>query len=407
MSLLAHLSTLRDAHERLVATGRDPFSVRFDRILSATEAILNGRETILLGTNNYLGLTFDERCIDEAVMALRREGTGTTGSRVANGTYAGHSQLEQRLAAFFGRRSAMVFTTGYQANLGILSTVAGPADHVLIDADSHASIYDGCALGRAKVTRFRHNDPKDLDRRLRRIAREPGAKLIVTEGIFSMLGDTAPLKEIAAVKRDYGAFLLVDEAHSLGVLGAHGRGQAEAAGVEPDVDFVVGTFSKSLGSVGGFCVSDHPEFNVLRIACRAYMFTASLPPSVIASVTQALGRLEETPALRHSLRAKSQYFYRALADAGFSLGSEPSPIVAVQLPSPDIAVAFWSALLDNGVYMNLALPPATPNHMSLLRSSLSAAHTRAQLDRVIALFIRLGRKFEILPELVHRAQVLA
>lgn len=405
MTLLAHLSALRSAHESLVAKGRNPFSVQFDRVLSATEAIVNGRHTILLGTNNYLGLTFDDSCIEEAVSALRREGTGTTGSRVANGTYAGHLQLERRLATFFDRRAAMVFTTGYQANLGMLSTLAGPDDHVLIDADSHASIYDGCALGRAKITRFRHNDPHDLDRRLQRIARDPGAKLIVTEGTFSMLGDTAPLREIVEVKRAHGAYLLVDEAHSLGVLGERGRGLAEAAGVEAEVDFIVGTFSKSLGSVGGFCVSDHPDFDILRIACRAYMFTASSPPSVIASAVRALQRLEETPELRRSLQANALYLYQELAAVGFTLGPEPSPIIAVQLPSPDVAVAFWTALVDNGVYLNLALPPATPHHMPLLRSSVSAAHTRAQLDQAAQLFTRLGREFGVLPTQTHPTRV--
>jgi 8-amino-7-oxononanoate synthase len=407
MTLLTHLSALRGAYGSIMAMGRDPFSVQFDHVLSATEAVVNGRQTILLGTNNYLGLTFDQSCIEAAVNALRHEGTGTTGSRVANGTYSGHLKLERRLAAFYGRSAAMVFTTGYQANLGLLSTLAGPTDHVLIDADSHASIYDGCALGRAKVTRFRHSDPHDLDRRLRRIAGDPGAKLIVVEGIYSMLGDTAPLREIAAIKRAHGAYLLVDEAHALGVLGAHGRGLAEAAGVEADVDFIIGTFSKSLGSVGGFCVSDHPDFEVLRIACRAYMFTASLPPSIIASTAQALRRLEEAPELRRSLQANTRYLYSALAAAGFTLGPEPNPIIAVQLPSPDIAVAFWTALLENGVYLNLALPPATPNRVSLLRSSVSSAHTRAQLDRVVRLFTRIGHKLGVLPNRTQPTRIPA
>ena len=214
--------------------------------------MLDGRRVLLLGTNNYLGLTFDRDCIAAAVAATEAEGTGTTGSRIANGSYGGHEALERRLAAFLGRRSAMVFTTGYQANLGVLSALAGRGDHLLLDADSHASIYDGARLAGAQVTRFRHNDPDDLRRRLRVLSSQPGDKLIVVEGIYSMLGDTAPLREIAAVKRETGAWLLVDEAHSLGVLGARGRGLAEAEGVEADVDFVVGTFSKSLGAIGGY-----------------------------------------------------------------------------------------------------------------------------------------------------------
>lgn len=395
MTLLARFAALRDSHRTLIATGHDPFGIQFEQVLSATEAIVAGRKTILLGTNNYLGLTFDQSCIEQAVTVLRHEGTGTTGSRVANGTYSGHLDLERRLAAFYGRRAAMVFTTGYQANLGVLSTLCGPGDHLLIDADSHASIYDGCVLARAQVTRFHHNDPDDLHRRLERISAQPGAKLIVVEGIYSMLGDTAPLRDLVAVKRAHGAYLLVDEAHSLGVLGHRGRGLAESAGVEADVDFVVGTFSKSLGAVGGFCVSDHPDFEVLRIACRPYMFTASLPPSVIASTAQALRRIEQAPELRHTLRANALYLYGKLSEAGFSLGSEPNPIIAVRLPSPDLAVAFWSALLEAGVYLNLALPPATPGGMALLRSSVSAAHTREQLERAAGLFRRIGRELGV------------
>jgi 8-amino-7-oxononanoate synthase len=398
MGLLARLSPLRDAHRGLVELGQDPFSVEFSRVLSATEAIVQGRRTILLGTNNYLGLTFDESCIAHGVAALQQQGTGTTGSRVANGSYLGHKHLERRLAAFYGRRAAMVFSTGYQANLGVLSTLVGPGDHLVLDADSHASIYDGSLLGRAKVTRFRHGSPEDLDRRLRRIASEGGSKLIVVEGIYSMLGDTAPLREIVAIKREHGAYLLVDEAHSMGVLGENGRGLAEAAGVEADVDFVVGTFSKSLGSVGGFCVSDHADFDVLRIACRPYMFTASLPPSVIATTLQALRRIEEAPELRRTLNANARALYGGLAAAGFQLGPEPNPIVAVKLPSANVAVSFWNALLQNGVYLNLALPPATPDHVPLLRASVSAGHTAEQIGHVLRVFTKIGRDMELLPE---------
>ncbi|MBX6367089.1 MAG: aminotransferase class I/II-fold pyridoxal phosphate-dependent enzyme [Rhodospirillales bacterium] len=396
MSLLARLSPLRDAHRALISSGQDPFSVEFSRVLSATEAIVQGRRTILLGTNNYLGLTFDPSCIEHGIAALAQQGTGTTGSRVANGSYLGHRHLERRLAAFFGRRHAIVFSTGYQANLGVISTLVGPGDHLVLDTDSHASIYDGSLLGRAKVTRFRHGSPEDLDRRLRRIAAEGGNKLIVVEGIYSMLGDTAPLREIVAVKREHGAYLLVDEAHSLGVLGENGRGLAEAAGVEADVDFIVGTFSKSLGSVGGFCVSDHPDFEVLRIACRPYMFTASLPPSVIATTVQALRRIEEAPELRATLRANARALYDGLAAAGFVLGPEPNPIVAVKLPSSETAVAFWNALLQNGVYLNLALPPATPDHCALLRASVSAAHSAEQIAHVVRVFSKIGHEMGLL-----------
>lgn len=396
MSILDKFKPLRDAYGMVRAAGQDPFSVRFDELRSPSEAMLNGRRVILLGTNNYLGLTFDRSCIDSAVDAVLEAGTGTTGSRIANGTYGSHAELEQRLASFYGCRSAMVFSTGYQANLGILSTVAGRGDHILIDADSHASIYDGCRLGHAEVIRFRHNDPEDLARRLGRLKGAEGNRLIVVEGIYSMLGDTAPLKEIAAVKREWGASLLVDEAHSLGVLGTHGRGLAEQAGVEEDVDFTVGTFSKSLGAVGGFCVSNLPDFDVLRVACRPYMFTASLPPAVIASVTQALNRVQDDPGLRAKLNANARRLYSGLEAEGFILGPRVSPIVSMRMPSVEVALAFWNALLEAGVYLNLALPPATPDNAPLLRSSVSAAHSPAQIDQALEAIIGIGRTLGVI-----------
>ena len=229
----------------------------------ATEAMVNGRHTILAGTNNYLGLTFDPDCISAAQEALQHEGTGTTGSRMANGTFSGHVALEAELADFFGRRAAIAFSTGYLANLGILSCVTGRDDVILLDADCHASIYDGCVLGGAEVIRFRHNNPDDLAKRLRRLGDKAADTLIIVEGIYSMLGDRAPLAEISAVKTEFDAHLLVDEAHSLGVIGE--RGLTEELGVHDSVDFITGTFSKSLGATGGFCVSDLPELDLIRL----------------------------------------------------------------------------------------------------------------------------------------------
>ena len=247
MGLLDRHAGYRDAYEHIRSAGADPFNVRFDEIVSPTEGRLAGRRVIILGANNYLGLTFDPDCVESSVAAVRAWGTGTTGSRIANGSLDGHLKMEQALARFFGRRHAMLFTTGYQANLGVLSALVGRGDHLILDADSHASIYDGARLGHAEVIRFRHNDPDDLYRRLRRLDGVPGERLIVVEGVYSMLGDTARLTEIAAVKRELGAHLLVDEAHSMGVLGEHGRGLVELAGAEADVDFIVGTMSKSPG----------------------------------------------------------------------------------------------------------------------------------------------------------------
>ena len=325
MSILSKFAPLRQTYDSLRSVGQNPFEMVFEDMLSSTEGMYKGRKTILLGTNNYLGLTFDEACIEESVAAVRAHGTGTTGSRIANGSYGTHRLLEKSLAEYFKREHCMVFSTGYQANLGMLSTLAGKGDYLLLDSDSHASIYDGARLGHAEVVRFRHNDPDDLAKRLRRLSSEPGAKLVVVEGIYSMLGDAAPLKEMAAVKREAGAWLMVDEAHSLGVLGEHGRGLAESAGVEADVDFVVGTFSKSLGSVGGFCVSNIPDFDILRVACRPYMFTASLPPAVMASTIMALRRMQEEPQRRQRLHENAQRLYHGLRKLGFAPTGEHRP----------------------------------------------------------------------------------
>ena len=372
----------------------DPFNLVMERVESPTVAICNGRRTILLGTYNYMGMTFDPDVIAAGQQALEEFGSGTTGSRVLNGTYRGHRECEDALREFYAMDHAMVFSTGYQANLGIISTMAGKDDYIILDTDSHASIYDGCALGNAQIVAFRHNDVDALEKRLKRLPADAG-KLVVLEGVYSMLGDTAPLKEIAEVKREAGAYLLVDEAHSLGVLGERGRGLAEAAGVEADVDFIVGTFSKSLGSMGGFLVSDDPAFDILRVACRPYMFTASLPPAVTASTLQALQRLEAEPLLRVRLRSNARKLHDGLAAMGFDVGAEPTPVIAVRMPDSETAVRFWRALLDAGVYLNLALPPATPQGLCLLRASISAAHTTSQIETALDAFSRLGQALEI------------
>ncbi|MET0313734.1 MAG: aminotransferase class I/II-fold pyridoxal phosphate-dependent enzyme [Hansschlegelia sp.] len=397
MSILDKFAPLAARYDRLRESGGDPFAIKFDDIVSSVEGVVKGKRTLLFGTNNYLGLTFDPVSMERSIEAIRNHGTGTTGSRIANGSYRGHEQLERDLAAFYGRKHCMVFSTGYQANLAMISTLVGKDDHLIIDADSHASIYDASRLGHAPVVRFRHNSPDDLAKRLSRLKDQPGDKLIVVEGIYSMLGDTAPLREFVEVKREFGAYLLVDEAHSMGVLGERGRGLAEREGVEDDVDFVVGTFSKSLASVGGYCVSSVKGFEILRLAARPYMFTASLPPSIIASTVAALETLQREPERRQKLRLNSKRFYNGLKSAGFTVGPEANPIVAVILNDVDLAVAFWRRLVEEGMYLNLALPPATPNSSAFLRSSVSAAHTDEHIDFAVELMTRIGREFGILP----------
>ena len=382
MAIFDKFQQLAAARRALSESGVDSINVVMEQLISPTEAMINGRRTVLAGTNNYLGLTFHPECVEAACAALHAEGTGTTGSRAANGNYSGHVALERELADFFGVRSVIVFSTGYVANLGMISTLTGPGDVLLIDADSHASIYDGCRLSGAEVIRFRHNDPADLDKRLRRLGERAASTVVIVEGIYSMLGDRAPLAEIAEVKRRHGAYLLVDEAHSLGVLGDHGRGRAEEAGVEADVDFIVGTFSKSLGAIGGYCASNHPELDLIRYANRPYVFTASPSPSVIASTRRALGLLRSQPELRHHLWEQSRRLYARLSGMGFTLGPEPSPIIALRFADKGQALAVWCGLLERGVYVNLVLPPASPDGGSLLRCSVSAGHTAQQIDRI-------------------------
>ena len=386
MALFDKFNKLVSDRAELFPTGPNPFETRIEQVYSPTEARIGGRRVLLAGTNNYLGLTFAPECIEAAHKAVDREGTGTTGSRMANGSYGGHYALEAELGDFYQCKSVIVFSTGYLASLGLIGTLAGAQDVILLDADCHASIYDACRLSGAQIIRFRHNDVADLEKRLRRLKERADNTLIVVEGLYSMLGDRAPLAEIAAIKRRHGGCLVVDEAHSLGVLGEHGRGLSEEAGVADEVDFVLGTFSKSLGAVGGFIASNHPELEYLRYASRPYIFTASPSPSVIASTRAALHLLRSRPQLRERLWANATKLYRQLKAIGCRLGPEPSPVVATLLGSRRQAVEFWQGLLERGIYVNLVLPPATPGGYTLVRCSVSAAHTPEQIDTICQAF---------------------
>ena len=392
--LFSKFDPLIETREQLLSTGvTDPFNLVMERVVSPTVAICNGRETILLGTYNYMGMTFDPDVIAAGKDALDKFGSGTTGSRVLNGTYVGHKECEEALKDFYAMDHAMVFSTGYQANLGIISTIAGKDDYIVLDIDSHASIYDGGALGNANIVPFRHNDVDALEKRLKRLPEGAGC-LVVLEGVYSMLGDLAPLKEMVAVSRAHGAMVLVDEAHSMGFIGENGRGVAEAQGVIDDVDFIIGTFSKSVGTVGGFCVSNHPKFEILRLVCRPYVFTASLPPSVVATAATSIRKLMHSKAKRDHLWENSQKLHAGLKSLGFKLGTEEpqSAIIAVIMPDLEKGAAMWEALLHEGLYVNLARPPATPANMTLLRCSLCAEHSSEQVDEILEMFAAAGRK---------------
>jgi 8-amino-7-oxononanoate synthase len=389
MSLFTKFDKLARDREALLSTGIDPFSAPIDEVYSATEARIGNRDVLLAGTNNYLGLTRAPECLRAAHEAIDREGTGTTGSRMANGSYAGHRALEREIAEFYECRHAIVFTTGYQVNLGMISGLARAEDVLLIDADCHASIYDGCKLSGAEVIRFRHNDAADLDKRLKRLGARAGNTLVIVEGIYSMLGDRAPLPAIVDAVKKHGAMLLVDEAHSLGVLGRYGRGLVEETGVLGQVDFIGGTFSKSLGGVGGYCVSPHAELNLVRYASRPYVFTASPAPSVIASTRAALRLLRDGTQLREHLWMLSNRMYSKLAALGYQLGPQPGPVIAALIGTREQALALWNGLFERGVYVNLIFPPAAPGDMSLVRCSVSAAHTVEQIDRICQAFAEL------------------
>ena len=392
--LFSKFDPLIEMRTNLLATGMtDPFGLVMEKVISPTVAICNGRETILLGTYNYMGMTFDADVIAAGKQALDDFGAGTTGSRCLNGTYAGHKACEEALKEFYAMDHAMVFSTGYQANLGIISTIAGKGDYIILDIDSHASIWDGCKMGDAEVVPFKHNDIEAMEKRLKRVPAGAGI-LVVLEGVYSMLGDIAPLAEMIAIAKKYGAMVLVDEAHSMGFIGPNGRGVAEEQGVLDQVDFVIGTFSKSVGTVGGFCVSNHPKFEIMRLVCRPYVFTASLPPSVVATAATSIRKLMHAADKRAHLWANSRTLHGELTARGFTLGTQTpqSAIISVIMPDLERGAAMWEALLHEGLYVNLARPPATPAGMTLLRCSLCALHTAEQVQTIIGMFERAGKK---------------
>ncbi len=398
VDLLSKFDPIIQTRETLLAAGvEDPFNLVMEEVLSPTRAICNGRDTILLGTYNYMGMTFDPDVIAAGKQAMEDFGAGTTGSRVLNGTFRDHRDVEAALREFYAMDHAMVFSTGYQANLGIISTLAGKGDYIILDIDSHASIWDGCAMGNAEVVPFKHNDVEALEKRLKRIP-EGAGKLVVLEGVYSMMGDVAPLKDMVRVCKENGAMVLVDEAHSMGFIGEHGRGVAEEQGVLDDVDFIIGTFSKSVGTVGGFCVSNHPKFEVLRLVCRPYVFTAALPPSVMASSATSIRKLMHGGNKRAHLWENSRTLHGGLKALGFKLGTETpqSAIIAVIMPDLEKGAMMWEALLKEGLYVNLARPPATPAGMTLLRCSLCAEHTADQVQTILGMFERAGKAIGII-----------
>ena len=366
---------------------------------------MEGKPRIMLGSNNYLGLTGDERVKQGALEALHRYGTGLTGSRFLNGTTDLHLELERELAEWFGTDAALVFTTGHQANLGALGTILGPGDTVVVDSGDHASILDGCILSRAKLRPFRHNRLDRLEHTLQKASGDGGGILVVVDGVFSMEGDVAPLPEIAEISHRYGARLMVDEAHALGVLGARGAGATELFGVEDQVDLRMATFSKSLASCGGVIAGPADVIEYLRVSSRPFMFTASAVPAALGAALEAIRicRSDEGRALFARVLDNAAYLHAGLAGLGFEVveptkladGTEiVTPVVPVVIKDDWKAAFLWKALYDLGVYVNVALHPAVPPAGALLRTSVMATHDREVLDRALEIFAEAKRAFE-------------
>lgn len=375
----------------LFASGRGrPAETVIERVIGPCEVVIDGKRTLMFGSNNYLGLTLEPAVVEAARDALLEYGTGTTGSRTANGTLSLHEALERELAEWFGKQHALIFSTGYQANLSVIGGLCGVDDIILIDTDSHASIYDATRHTASQVVAFRHNSPESLRKKLERLPAGERNRLVVVEGLYSIRGDVAPLREIVDVCRQHGAYLLVDEAHSLGTYGPTGLGCAEAQGVLSQVDFVVGTFSKSLAGVGGVCVSDHAGLRSLHFLARAYVFTASGSPANLASVRAAARIVRERPELRERLWSNVRRFRDGLVARGYRIGPTESPIVPIFTGEEQRTIALWQELLAEGVYVNLIVPPGCPRDECVLRASCSAAHTVEHLTRALDVFERVG-----------------
>jgi 8-amino-7-oxononanoate synthase len=398
-----------DRAEQLAAAKEADLLPYFRVLESAAGPVveMEGHETIMLGSNNYLGLTGDERVKGAARDALERYGTALTGSRLLNGTIPLHTELEREIGEWMGAGEAIVFTTGYQANLGTIGTILEPGDTVICDSGDHASILDGCRLSGARLRPFRHNRMEKLERMLERAALDGGGVLVVVDGVFSMEGDIAPLPEIVELCERHGARLMVDEAHAVGVLGERGTGSAELFGLEDRVDLRMGTFSKSLASCGGFVVGPADVIEYLRIAARAFVFTAAAVPAAVGAALEAVKicRREGGP-LYAKLLQNAAYLHEGLTDLGLRVveptrlpdGTEAiTPVVPVVVGEDWQAVMLWKALFDAGVYTNVALHPAVPPGGALLRTSLMATHQREHLDRALEIFARTIEQFPDLP----------
>lgn len=358
-----------------------------------TTAIFEGKEVVMIGSNNYLGLTTDPRVRKAAIEAIQRYGTSVTGSRFLNGTLELHLELDRRLAKFVGKEAALVFPTGYQTNVGTISAIVQKGDYVIVDKDDHASIVDGCLLCRGEMKRFRHNDISSLEQVLSKLPAEAG-KLVVVDGVYSMGGDIAPLPEIVAICKRYGARIMVDDAHGIGVTG-RGRGTAEHFNMTNDVDLIMGTFSKSFASIGGFIAGSAEVVHYIQHHARSLIFSASLPAPNAAAVLTALDIIENEPQHVETLWDNAEYMRKGLKALNYDTGNSNTPIIPVILKDDMRTVLAWHALIEEGVYTNPVVPPATPPNGSLLRTSYTATHRKEHLDRALRGFKIVGERFNL------------
>lgn len=367
-----------------IIDGPNPLEVQVQRILSPTDALIGGRRTKLFGTNNYLGMTFEADVKNAAFEAIEANGVGTTASRVASGNLPDHYELERDIAAFVGKRCAILFSTGFQANLGAVAGLCGAGDVIVMDEESHASIYDAVGLSAARKIKFRHNDVAHLKKQLGEIKEDMSRVLIIVESVYSAAGDLAPLVEIARLKTEFGCHLLVDEAHSLGMYGREGAGLVHELGIADQVDIITGTFSKSFGLMGGFAAANHPDFFCLRYSSRAFMFTAALPPPVVAAIRASLGKIRAADEKRASLWRNVAHLRGGLQLRGYNTLDARSPVVPLIFDDLGACYTLWRTLLQSGFYANLLMPPSTSRGACIIRFSVCSEHSPQDIESLLA-----------------------
>ena len=363
---------------------------------AGSSVIIDGKKFIMIGSNNYLGLTQDPRVKQAAIDALERFGSGCTGSRYLNGTLTLHEELEEKLANFIRKEAALVFSTGFQTNQGTISTIVGKDDIILSDRANHASIIDGCRLAFGKIVRYKHNDMRDLERQLNNHGNNSGGKLIVSDGVFSMEGDIVNLPELSKLAQKHHARVMIDDAHSCGVLGKTGRGTGEHFDMENEIDLIMGTFSKSFASIGGFIAGEKKVINYIKHHARAFIFSASMPPSAVATVSKALDILISEPERLSQLWKNTHKMKKGFNEMGFNTGFSETPIIPIIIGDDMKTFYFWKLLFENGIFSNPVISPGVEPGHQLLRTSYMATHTDEELDHVLETFHKLGKQFGLI-----------